>query len=87
MRKRGENSGSNRAYVLLNVSQGKLENVTNALRSMSGVASIDIVEGPPDVIMVLEAAGRLELARLTVKAMAAVEPMTENFHLIPARAN
>ncbi len=86
MRKRGGKSRGNRAYILLDVSAGKLEDVICALHSMAGVAMIDVLEGPPDVIMVLEASERQELAEMAVQALAAVETLTENIRLIPSRA-
>jgi hypothetical protein len=59
MRDQSGKKGSKRAYILLDVSYGKLESVTRALRSLAGVVLIDILEGPPDIIMALEATERL----------------------------
>ena len=82
----GGKKEGNRAYILLNVSYGKLECVARALRPMAGVVFIDVLEGPPDLILILEANKRQELAQLTVQALAAVEPLTENIQMIPAKA-
>ena len=73
MSNEGKKRTADRAYMLLEVSDGKLESVVRALRSMAGIASLDILEGPPDVIMTIEAPGRKRLAELTVQALAAVE--------------
>jgi hypothetical protein len=44
----------------------------------------DVVEGQPDVIMVVEAQHRLRLAHLTIEALTAVETATVGVHLMPA---
>ncbi len=46
----------------------------------------DAVEGPPDVIMVVEAVGRQQLARRTIKALALVDSITEHVSLLPVRS-
>ena len=52
---------------------------------MPGVAEVDLVEGPPDVVLVVEASARQDLARYVVEAVGAVETMTEDLSLLPAR--
>ena len=84
MRHQVEKNLKDRAYVLLDVSHGNRENVARALHSMCGVAKVDMLEGPPDVLMMIEAPGRRQLARLTIQALAAVEPMTEKVQLMPS---
>jgi putative ubiquitin-RnfH superfamily antitoxin RatB of RatAB toxin-antitoxin module len=43
----------------------------------------DPLEGPPDVIVVVEAPERQRLADLTVQALSSVETMIENVRLLP----
>ena len=74
-----------KAYVLLNVVHEKQKQVVRALRGKSGVLMIDILEGPLDVIIVLEARDCQKLAKLTVQALALVEAMTEELQLLPTR--
>ena len=74
-----------RAYILLRTVQGKSDQVVTALRGMPGVAEVDLVEGPPDVVLVVEASARQDLARYVVEAVGAVETMTEDLSLLPAR--
>jgi hypothetical protein len=76
---------SAKAYVLLNVVHEKQEQVVRALRGKPGVLMIDILEGPPDVIIVLGARGRQKLAKLTIQALALVEAITEEVQLLPTR--
>jgi DNA-binding Lrp family transcriptional regulator len=76
---------SAKAYVLLNVVHEKQEQVVRALRGKPGVLMVDVVEGPPDVVVVLRARDRQKLAKLTVQALASVETMTEGLQLLPTR--
>ena len=75
---------SERVYILLDIVGGKAEELVKVLRESPGVVMVDAVEGPPDVIMVVEASDRQKLAERTVQAIAVVENMTENFRLLPA---
>jgi uncharacterized protein (DUF2384 family) len=76
---------SAKAYVLLNVVHEKQQQVVRALRGKPGVLMVDVVEGPPDVVVVLGARGRQRLAKLTIEALASVETMTEGLQLLPTR--
>jgi hypothetical protein len=79
----GDSSGT-KAYVLMDVVDGKCDQVTRTLRGGPGVITVDLLEGPPQVVMVVEASERQRLARLTVQAIAEVEMMTEDIQLLPA---
>jgi len=74
-----------RVYILLDVVDGKAEQATEVLREKPGVVMVDALEGPPDVIIVVEAVERQQLAKLTIQALASVETMTEHVCLLPAR--
>jgi hypothetical protein len=74
-----------RVYILLDVVGGKAEQVARLLRESRGVVMADVLEGPPDVIMLVKAAERQQLAKLAIQALTSVETMTENFLLLPAR--
>ncbi len=74
---------SNRVYVLVDVLQGELAEAVRTLRGRPGVAMVDVVEGPPDIIMVVEARGRRRLADLTIKAINSVESVTKELQLLP----
>ncbi len=74
-----------RAYILLDILNGKAEQVAQSLKRNKGVVSVDVLEGPPDIILVLEASGRQKLAELTIQALASVESVTENMKLLPAQ--
>jgi hypothetical protein len=72
-----------RTYVLLRTVDGDCERVLGALRGKQGVVSADPVEGPHDVILLIEATERQELAELTISALDSVNTMTEEVHLLP----
>jgi hypothetical protein len=72
-----------RVYVLLDVVQEELAEVALTLRGRPGVAMLDVVEGPPDIIMVVEAHGRRRLADLTINAISSIENMTKDLKLLP----
>ncbi len=76
---------SARVYILLDIVHGKSEYVIQALRGKPGVVMADPLEGPPDVIIVVEAPKRQQLAELTIQALASVETMTEGLRLLPAQ--
>jgi hypothetical protein len=75
----------NRVYILLDIADGKAEQVTQVLRGSPGVVMVDALEGPPDVIIVIEAAEREQLAKSTIQAIASVETAVKHVHLLPAR--
>jgi hypothetical protein len=72
-----------RVYVLLSVKEGKAEQAIQTLRSKTGVRLLDVLEGPPDVIMMIQARERRRLAELTVEALASVGDVTEDLKLLP----
>ena len=72
-----------KVYVLLRVKEGKSEQAVQTLRSKDGVRLLDVLEGPPDVIMMVQARERRRLAELTVDALASVEDVTEDLQLLP----
>jgi hypothetical protein len=74
-----------RVYLLLQVVNGQYEPVSRSLRHKPGVTIVDIVEGPADVIAIIEASNRQQLAELTIQALASVETMTEDLQLLPIR--
>ena len=74
-----------KVYVLLNVMDGKSEEVAQILRGKPGVVKVDQLEGTPEVITVVEAYDRQELAELTMQVLTSVENMTEGLQLLPTR--
>jgi len=77
---------SQRVYVLLDIVDGKSEEVAQSLSGRPGVVKVDLLEGSPDLILICEAIDRQKLAEFTVKALATVEKETENVSLLPVRS-
>ncbi len=75
-----------RVYVLLSVISGQSEVVARALRSQAGVVATDVLEGPPDVMVVIEAPERQRLAELMTHALTSVEIMTDNMQVLPTQS-
>ncbi len=56
-----------RAYVLLDVINKRAGQMVQTLRSRPGVVMADVLEGPPDVVLIVEAPNRRKLAKLVLK--------------------
>ena len=74
-----------RAYVLLDIQENKSKEVAKALRNKPGVVAVDIVEGPPDVVAVLEASERLKLTETTMHVLESVETLVDYVSLLPVQ--
>jgi hypothetical protein len=77
--------GTFRAYMLLDIQKNKSQEVAKALQGKPGVVVVDIVEGPPDVVAVLEASGRLKLAETTAQVLESVETLVNCVSLLPVQ--
>jgi len=73
----------NRLYVLINTHPGKAEEVVQSLQHKTGVLLADMVESPPDIILVVEAISNQLLAELTLSALAPVEDKIKELQLLP----
>ncbi len=76
---------SSRAYVFIDTAEGKADKVARILRDRPGVLAADLLEDSPRVIMVVEAPERQKLAELTIRALTAVEPMTQGTQILPSK--
>ena len=74
-----------RVYILLDVAENMADQVISTVRGGKGVTTADALDGPPDVILVLEARNRQRLAELTNRVLASVEAMTESITVLPSR--
>jgi len=73
---------SARAYILLNIVQGKAEEALRTLRCRLGVVMADALEGPPDIIVLLEAKERLQLAEFLIYTLASIDNITADLRLL-----
>ena len=74
-----------KVYILLDIVDGKAEQVVHILQEIPGVLMVDALEGPPDIVVVIEAPEREQLAKWTIEALASVEMLTEQVRLLPIR--
>jgi len=76
-----------RAYVLLDIVNTRVREAAGTLRNVRGVKAVDMLEGSPNLVMIVQARNRQQLAKVTNEALASVETMTENMQLLPVQNN
>ncbi len=76
-----------KVYVLLDIIDGNCDQAIGILQNIPGVVAVDIVEGPPDIVFVVEAGERQCLAELTISALELVESTTAGIQLLPTLDN
>ena len=74
-----------RVYIIIDIVEGKSEQVAQILRSKSGVKMVDMLENSHDIMVIVEASEWQKLAELTVEALGSVEAVTEGLQLLPVR--
>lgn len=74
---------NDKVYILLDIVDGNTERVVQVMRETPGVVRVEELEGPPDVILVMEASERQQLAKVTIQALALVGTMAERIQLLP----
>lgn len=57
--------------------------IASILKTKAGVITVDVLDGYPNLIAILEAESRQELAELTAQAIDSVETMTKSLQLLP----
>jgi len=76
---------TNKVYVLLKIKEAKCEQAVRVLRRKPGVRILDVLEGAPNLVMMIVAPDRRQLAELTIDAITSVEEITEDQQLLPVR--
>lgn len=74
-----------RVYVLLGIITGACNEAAEILRGKPGVIAVELLEGSPEVLFIIESCSRRSLAQLTVSALASVESLTAGVQLLPTR--
>jgi len=64
------------AYILIQTEVGKARDVASTVRDIEGVAQVEAVTGPYDVIVLTEARNVDELGKLVVSRVQAVPGIT-----------
>ena len=73
-----------RAYVLFHTLEGCSGDVVSTLLQNRHVLSVDMAEGPPDIVAIIEASSRTKLAAAVVKALSTIGVMVDGVDLLPA---
>jgi hypothetical protein len=75
------------AYLLLELVKGSGADAVERLRDRPGVIRLDVLEGQPDLIVLFEAADRMQLAERISQALATLDSVTSDLHLLINRNN
>jgi hypothetical protein len=76
---------STRVYLLLKLVNGNTATVAETLKGMPGIARVDTLEGPPDLITVIEAPGRQRAAEHLMGVLDIVDGVVEDIKVLPVR--
>jgi len=76
---------SAKVYLLLNVSNGNSNQVIETLKGQKGVIIADMLEGPPDLIIVIEAPERQKAAEYLMRILDVVGNVFEDMLVLPVR--
>lgn len=78
---------STRVYLLLELVDGSREKVAAALRGMPGISTIDLLEGTPDLLTIIEAPERQEAAGYLMEVLNLVDGVIEDVRVLPVYEN
>ncbi len=76
-----------RAYMLLDILEGKTADAMQILKNIGGVVIADTLEGHPNILVMLEAADRQTLVELMMPVLDSIDRITEDVHLLVNREN
>jgi hypothetical protein len=74
-----------KVYILLDIAEGRVKHAVRMLRRTSGAAIVDLLEGHPDVMVMVEAPDRQRLAESVMPVITSVEGITEDMHMLVTR--
>lgn len=74
---------SHKVYILLDVIEWQTEQVVERLKSIAGVRIVDLIEGNPNIITLLEAPDRQRLAKITMEVISSEENVIQDLSLLP----
>jgi hypothetical protein len=72
-----------KVYLLLELVNGKRTAVATKLEGMPGVCAIDILEGKPDLMTVIEAPERQKAAEYLMEVLSIVDGAIEDIRVMP----
>ena len=78
----GKTGKKARIYVLLSITAGEKEHAAVQIRKVPGVRMVDLLEGNPNLLLMLEASDRYKLADSLMKALSAPGDIIEDLRLL-----
>jgi hypothetical protein len=72
-----------RVYLLLNLAKIKPAKVANDLKGMPGITAVDMLEGPPDLLTVIEAPARQKAAEYLMGVMNMLDGVLDDIRVLP----
>jgi hypothetical protein len=73
------------AYLLLNIADDKVEQAINILQDDPCILRVDVLEGSPNAIVIIEASGQKRLTELTLRAFASIKDLIDEVRLLPVK--
>ena len=73
-----------RAWILIETQVGQVQQATEALRSLEGIKSADIVAGPFDIIALVEAPDMTAMAELVTGRVQAIHGVMRTITCVAA---
>ena len=70
-------------YLLLDIVNPGYEEVVKVLRNKPGITSIEVLEGPPDILVVIKARTRRQAANYMINTLNSVDDVLEHFSMLP----
>lgn len=76
---------SAKVYLLLDLVNVDAEQLARNLRSKPGVVTVDVLEGPPDLLTVIKAPQRQKAAEYLMGLLDSVDGIIENLRVLPVQ--
>lgn len=73
-------------YVLLDIVHADPSAAARRIREIPGITAADVLEGPPDIHVVIKAADRGEAAQCLMRLLDLVDGITEDIKVLPVRS-
>jgi len=71
-----------RVYLLLDIIEDKVPYALQTLQNIQRVAAVDRLEGHPNVLVIIEAADRQQLAESIMPALQSVDRTAKDVHIL-----
>lgn len=76
---------NSRVYMLLDILENKSAHAMQMLQTLKGVIAADILEGHPNLLVVIEASNRENLVEKMMPVLNSLDRLAEDVHLLMSR--